>query len=252
MGSFFRGRPQRKSWATSEVKKRHYNNGNSSVTIEVTNVACRGEMVVGLIDDLIRHTIWSLNEDIEDYCSDTKYAVSIKEDTAYPCLHFTDNHEGLKTQYTVSRRLYTPYPRFIIREILKDINHGPYSKKSPIPLSLVGPVGDPGINEYVLIQLIKEQDDLIETMRDQLAEDKNTVKIKQTKISELEECLRKKDFENEHLKSKVVDCTMCQNQVQVVELKSVNKSLNSSVEELYKERALAKANLREIDELIFA
>ncbi|GJX90644.1 hypothetical protein Tco_0343970 [Tanacetum coccineum] len=64
------------------------------------------------------------------------------------------------------------------------------------------------------------------------------------KIAELEECLRKKDFENEHLKSKVVDCTMCQNlQVQVVELKSVNKSLNSSVEELYKECALAEANL---------
>ncbi|GJS82828.1 hypothetical protein Tco_0749369 [Tanacetum coccineum] len=82
---------------------------------------------------------------------------------------------------------------------------------------------------------IKKQDDLIETMSDQLAEEKNTV-IKQTKILELEECLRKKDFENEHLKSKVVDCTMCQNlQVQVVELKSVNESLNPSVEELYKE-----------------
>nr|GEV51762.1 hypothetical protein [Tanacetum cinerariifolium] len=97
-------------------------------------------------------------------------------------------------------------------------------------------------------------------MSDQLAEE-NTVKIKQTKISELEKCLRKKDSENEHLKSKfvdftriqnlraqvkelqsenehlkskVVDCTMCQNlQVQVEELKSVKESLNSSVEELY-------------------
>ncbi|GKD16800.1 hypothetical protein Tco_1205958 [Tanacetum coccineum] len=54
-----------------------------------------------------------------------------------------------------------------------------------------------------------------------------------------------------HLKSKVVDCTMCQNlQVQVEELKSVNESLNLSVEELDKARALAEATLRERDELI--
>ncbi|GJR81004.1 ribonuclease H-like domain-containing protein [Tanacetum coccineum] len=99
-------------------------------------------------------------------------------------------------------------------------------------------------------------------------------------ISELKECLRKKDYENEHLKSKVVDfttvqnlqvqvkelqsknehlnskvvdCTMCQNlQVQVEELKSVNESLNSSVKELYKARELAKATLRERDEMISA
>ncbi|GJZ72292.1 hypothetical protein Tco_0636143 [Tanacetum coccineum] len=60
-------------------------------------------------------------------------------------------------------------------------------------------------------------------MSDQLVEEKNTVKIKQTTISELEECLRKKDFENEHLKSKVVDFTTVQNlKVQIEELKSVN------------------------------
>ncbi|GKB90735.1 hypothetical protein Tco_0963007 [Tanacetum coccineum] len=46
---------------------------------------------------------------------------------------------------------------------------------------------------------------------------------------------------------------MCQNlQVQVEELKSVNESLNLSVEELSKARALAEATLRERDELIFA
>ncbi|GJY51873.1 putative reverse transcriptase domain-containing protein [Tanacetum coccineum] len=70
---------------------------------------------------------------------------------------------------------------------------------------------------------IKEREDLIDTMSDQLVEEKNTVKIKQTTISELEECLRKKDFENEHLKSKVVDFTTVQNlKVQIEELKSVN------------------------------
>ncbi|GJR59222.1 hypothetical protein Tco_1501384 [Tanacetum coccineum] len=116
-------------------------------------------------------------------------------------------------------------------------------------------------------------------MSDQLAEEKNTVKNKQTKISELEKCLGKKDYENEHLKSKVVDfttvqnlraqvkelqsehehfkskvvdCTLCQNlQVQVEELKNVNESLNLSVEELSKAHALAEATLRERDEMIF-
>nr|GEW13086.1 hypothetical protein [Tanacetum cinerariifolium] len=116
-------------------------------------------------------------------------------------------------------------------------------------------------------------------MSDQLAEEKNIVKIKQTTFSELKECLRKNDFENEHLKSKVVDfttiqnlqarvkelqsenkhlkskivdCKMCQNlQVQVEELKNVNESLNLSVKELYKARALAEVTLRDKDELIF-
>ncbi|GJT89950.1 hypothetical protein Tco_1078795 [Tanacetum coccineum] len=100
----------------------------------------------------------------------------------------------------------------------------------------------------------------------------------QIKISNLEECVRIKDrqhiiranddfiifenlraqvnelqSENENLKSKVVECTMCQNlQVQVEELKSVNESLNLSVEELSKARALAEAILRERDEIIFA
>nr|GEV65970.1 hypothetical protein [Tanacetum cinerariifolium] len=46
---------------------------------------------------------------------------------------------------------------------------------------------------------------------------------------------------------------MCQNlQVQVEKLKSVNESLNLSVKELYKARALAEATLRERDELISA
>ncbi|GJX95120.1 hypothetical protein Tco_0349706, partial [Tanacetum coccineum] len=35
-----------------------------------------------------RRAFWSLNEDIlKIYYSDYQYAISIKEDTAYPCLH---------------------------------------------------------------------------------------------------------------------------------------------------------------------
>ncbi|GJT09423.1 DNA-directed DNA polymerase [Tanacetum coccineum] len=44
-----------------------------------------------------------------DYCSDIQYAVSIKEDTAYLCLHFTKDHEGNK--------INTPYPENPIRRI---------------------------------------------------------------------------------------------------------------------------------------
>ncbi|GJZ33895.1 hypothetical protein Tco_0579331 [Tanacetum coccineum] len=55
-----------------------------------------------------------------------------QEDTAYLCLHFTDNHEGLKS--------YTSYPgtsihriqSLLYMKILEDINRGRYSKKSPI------------------------------------------------------------------------------------------------------------------------
>ncbi|GJR37201.1 hypothetical protein Tco_1212885 [Tanacetum coccineum] len=77
---------------------------------------------------------------------------------------------------------------------------------------------------------IKEQEDLIDTMSDQLVELKNTLKIKQTTISELKECLCKKDSENEHLKSKIVDFTTVQNlRAQVNALQSENENLKSKV-----------------------
>ncbi|GKA81868.1 hypothetical protein Tco_0788616, partial [Tanacetum coccineum] len=93
---------------------------------------------------------------------------------------------------------------------------------------------------------IKEQEDSLDTMSGQLVELKNTVKIKQTKISKLEECLRKEDSEKEHLKSKVVDFTTVQNlQVQVEELKmssSVQKEYNDllAFSDLWKQRLETK------------
>ncbi|GKC01932.1 hypothetical protein Tco_0993542 [Tanacetum coccineum] len=96
-------------------------------------------------------------------------------------------------------------------------------------------------NDRQYTKKIKEQDDLIDTMSDQLAEEKNTFKIKQTKISKLEKCLRKKDSENEHLKSKVVDFTKVHNlQVQVTKLKSENEDLKLSVEKLTKAREIVR------------
>ncbi|GKA90320.1 hypothetical protein Tco_0812190 [Tanacetum coccineum] len=54
-----------------------------------------------------------------------------QEDTAYPCLDFPDNHNGLKS-YTLY--LGTSIHRIqglLYMKILEDINRGPYSKKSP-------------------------------------------------------------------------------------------------------------------------
>ncbi|GJW08572.1 hypothetical protein Tco_1570995 [Tanacetum coccineum] len=135
-------------------------------------------------------------------------------------------------------------------------------------------------NDIQYTKKIKEQEDSLDTMSGQLAELNNTFKIQQTTISKLKEFLRKKNSENEHLKSKIVDfkmvqnlraqvkelqsenellkskvldCTMYQNlQVQLEELKSVNESLNLSVEELSKARALAEETLRERDQMINA
>ncbi|GJZ55547.1 hypothetical protein Tco_0610740, partial [Tanacetum coccineum] len=66
----------------------------------------------------------------EELCSVNLYAVSIKEDTTYLCLHITRNHKELKSN--------TPYPEDSIRciedylKILEDTERGPYSKKPPI------------------------------------------------------------------------------------------------------------------------
>nr|GEY65925.1 protein trichome birefringence-like 34 [Tanacetum cinerariifolium] len=65
-------------------------------------------------------------------------------------------------------------------------------------------------------------------MSGHLAELNNTVKIQQTTISELKECLLKKDSKNEHLESKIVEFTTVQNlQAQIKELWSENEHLKT-------------------------
>ncbi|GJS84249.1 hypothetical protein Tco_0750790 [Tanacetum coccineum] len=61
-----------------------------------------GKAVVARILELKRRNIKKTDSDIQ-------YAVSIKEDTAYLCLHFTKDHEGNK--------INTPYPENPIRRI---------------------------------------------------------------------------------------------------------------------------------------
>ncbi|GJV91283.1 hypothetical protein Tco_1539096 [Tanacetum coccineum] len=67
-------------------------------------------------------------------------------------------------------------------------------------------------------------------MSDQLTKENNTIKIKQTTVSEPKECPRKKDSKNEHLKAKIFDFITVQNlRVQFKELQSENEHLKSKV-----------------------
>ncbi|GKA44764.1 hypothetical protein Tco_0737560 [Tanacetum coccineum] len=112
-------------------------------------------------------------------------------------------------------------------------------------------------NDRQYTKKIKEQEDLIDTMSDQLAELKNTVQIKQTIISELKECLLKKDSENEHLKLKIVDFTTVQNlRVQVQELQNDKycalkeiESLNVEIKSLQTENKVLKSRDSELSNL---
>ncbi|GKB88861.1 hypothetical protein Tco_0961133 [Tanacetum coccineum] len=61
-----------------------------------------------------------------------QYAISIKEDTAYPCLHSPINTED-EDQYVVLREnQYAVFKIWNQYNILEDIKCGPYFKKSPI------------------------------------------------------------------------------------------------------------------------
>ncbi|GKE98635.1 hypothetical protein Tco_0021986 [Tanacetum coccineum] len=82
-----------------------------------------------------RRAFWSLNEDIlKIYYSNYQYAVSIKEYTAYPCLHSPKTTKE-QDQYAVSKEdQYTVFKLYYVN-ILEDIKHGPYSKKPQYAVS---------------------------------------------------------------------------------------------------------------------
>nr|GFA21019.1 hypothetical protein [Tanacetum cinerariifolium] len=48
----------------------------------------------------------------EEYCSDIQYAVSIKDDTAYMCLHFTKDHKGTRSNMSYPEKTNTPYSSY--------------------------------------------------------------------------------------------------------------------------------------------
>ncbi|GJZ38439.1 hypothetical protein Tco_0585002 [Tanacetum coccineum] len=72
------------------------------------------------------------------------------------------------------------------------------------------------------------------------------------RVQQLQVQLQAIQSENEHLKSKVVDCTICQNlQAQLQELQCENDELKLSAEQLTKAREIVEVTLRQRDEMIF-
>ncbi|GJX19415.1 hypothetical protein Tco_0222092 [Tanacetum coccineum] len=61
----------------------------------------------------LKESMMTSNKTFEETVLTTQYAVSIKEDMAYPCLHFTKFHED--------SRVNTPYPE-------DSIHHDPYAR----------------------------------------------------------------------------------------------------------------------------
>ncbi|GJX87970.1 copia protein [Tanacetum coccineum] len=76
--------------------------------------------------DELRHQAYENSH----YYSEDQYAVSIKEDTAYPCLHSPKTIED-KAQYAVSRGLNTPYSIYEINIIFWKISNVVPTPRNP-------------------------------------------------------------------------------------------------------------------------
>ncbi|GKA83176.1 reverse transcriptase domain-containing protein [Tanacetum coccineum] len=98
--------------------------------------------------------------------SEDQYAVSIKEDTAYLCLHSPKTTDD-EAQYAVSRE--TQYAIFNIwneYNILEDIKRDPYSKKSPIRrIQLLGYAEELEANVALANNLLDALTQYLEQMR---------------------------------------------------------------------------------------
>ncbi|GKB76244.1 hypothetical protein Tco_0943139 [Tanacetum coccineum] len=74
-----------------------------------------GEIIIDMINLIIeylvniskRRAFWSLNEDIlKINDSDNQYAISIKEDTAYPCCTLPKDYQRNEDSIRVSREIF--------------------------------------------------------------------------------------------------------------------------------------------------
>ncbi|GJZ16363.1 hypothetical protein Tco_0552040 [Tanacetum coccineum] len=100
-------------FATKDARLR----GQTYTRIRGTLCCCSVRIKRGIITEYLvklskRRAFWSLNKDILKIMdSDYQYAVSIKEDTAYPCLH---SSKTMKEQdlYAVSRE-----PQYAVSKI---------------------------------------------------------------------------------------------------------------------------------------
>ncbi|GKG33605.1 hypothetical protein Tco_0433764, partial [Tanacetum coccineum] len=67
--------------------------------------------------------------------NEDQYAVSIKEDTTYPCLHSPKTTKGMKINRAVSKEDQYAVLDIWHVNILEDIKRGPYSKKPQYAVS---------------------------------------------------------------------------------------------------------------------
>ncbi|GJT69184.1 DNA-directed DNA polymerase [Tanacetum coccineum] len=72
--------------------------------------------------------VWKKTIVFLDYCSEDQYAISIKEDTAYPCLHSPKTTKGMKINTPYPEDQYAVFKIWNQYNILEDIKRGPYSK----------------------------------------------------------------------------------------------------------------------------
>ncbi|GJU67162.1 putative nucleotidyltransferase, ribonuclease H [Tanacetum coccineum] len=113
----------------------------------------------------------------EDYYCDIQYAVSIKEDTAYLCLHFTKDHKGSRINTSYPEKTNTPYSRD--DEVIFDVDQ---SDKRP-------PAEDDECYE------VDDLDDTINVeARELLANDKEPIRRIDTSANEIDE--KKPELEN--------------------------------------------------------
>nr|GEW24048.1 reverse transcriptase domain-containing protein [Tanacetum cinerariifolium] len=93
-------------------------------------------------DQAIQTILLGLPEDIyaafEDYYSDILYVVSIKEDTAYMCMHFVRNHEDSKSN-TLAKKLEKTHDPLAV------VAHTNSSSQSPSPNYVTHP---PSVVDY--------------------------------------------------------------------------------------------------------
>ncbi|GJS39296.1 hypothetical protein Tco_0564339 [Tanacetum coccineum] len=81
--------------------------------------------------------------DLDDYYSDNQYTVSIKEDTAYPCLHSPKDHKGNK--------INTPYPedQYVVLEI--SLDEVPPKSKNDMPPRVKISFDDSDDEDYTVV-----------------------------------------------------------------------------------------------------
>ncbi|GJX10306.1 zf-CCHC domain-containing protein [Tanacetum coccineum] len=105
--------------STSGTKPINFVGSSAEIASDGSTIKAHGSTIHGSVDQSSGEKAAEhlKQRNMKKYDSDIQYAVSIKEDTAFLCLHFVEDHEGTRSN--------TPYPENSIRRI-QDIE-GEYS-----------------------------------------------------------------------------------------------------------------------------